>query len=388
MRVLEGAEEYWIINDGQYARADKLELARHGLTVNDFQHMVLQAQDRQVVTPRPPYHVTLAISTRCDLRCPYCFQQTLGGDETPQRIAASDLDQRSTLEGIGAFVSTRMEAAGAAQVDLLLYGGEPLLRPKACLDALITFQGLGLRQCDMTTNGVGIRRALFSELVDAGLTDTQVSLDGWRADHDVTRSSKGGRPTYDRIIKNIESCNDLGIRWQFRINMTPQNLPALGDAIHDLASVTKSGTAQIMLAPVLGLSGIFDGTVEANAELAQRVVSLYEEALSSGLGIVMPGETRVCVDCGSLRGETGAVIAPDGQLYSCWETIGRPDYSVGDVWSGYTSNDSMLNSRWVHCGTLTDGGHGTGNDRYEETVAVGLLNLLRQAGALGANAAA
>lgn len=350
MRVLEAPDEFWVINAGHYARAVKAELQTQGLTVEDLKKAV---EDAPTVAAHQPYHVTLAVSTRCDLQCPYCFQQTLGVSNTPQRIAAGDLDDRQTLEAIEAFVAARMVDAGASQVDLLLYGGEPLLRPRACIDVLKRFQRLGLRRCDMTTNGVGIRPRLFSELVDAGLTDTQVSLDGWKAAHDATRSSKGGRPTYDRILENIESCNDLGIRWQFRINMTPANLSTLDAVVSDLAQRTKQGTAQIMLAPVLGLEGIFSGTVETNTDLAKRVIELYGLALESGLDIPIPGDSRACVDCGTPRGRTGAVIGPDGQLYSCWESIGRPDFSVGHVQVGYETDDAKahrsLGSLWhVH----------------------------------------
>lgn len=42
-----------------------------------------------------------------------------------------------------------------------------------------------------------------------------------------------------------------------------------------------------------------------------------------------------------------------------------------------------LTDRWVHCGTFTNGGHGTGDGAYETLVAIGRLNLLKQAGRLG-----
>lgn len=355
----------------------------HGLTVEELTSAVVGATKG---SDHSAYHVTLAVSTRCNLRCPYCFQQTFGQGKSPGRIAAGDLDQPGVLAAIEQFVSARMSDVGVNQVDLLLYGGEPLLRPRACLDAVSRFRSIGLGRCDMTTNGVGIRRSLFSELVDVGLTDTQVSLDGWKTAHDMTRSSKGGRPTYDRIIANIESCNDLGVRWQFRINMTPENLPTLDAVIRDLAAVTKQGTSQIMLAPVLGLKGTFYGTVKADAALAEKVLALYDVAIVSGLGIPIPGDSRACVDCGSPWGKTGAVIGPDGKLYSCWETIGRPEFSVGNVWSGYMENIPGMKSRWVTCGTLSD--NSADKSTYEDLVAIGRLNLLKATGALGVNVGA
>lgn len=380
MRVLEGADEYWVINGGQYACAAKDELGASGMSLHDLTHAVECAPTSHQA---PAYHVTLAVSTRCDLQCPYCFQQTLGTNLQPERIAAGDLDDQVTFDSIEKFVSARMSDASATQVDLLLYGGEPLLRPRACLEALARFGPLGLRRADMTTNGVGIRRGLFADLVNAGLTDTQVSLDGWKAAHDATRSTKGGRPTYDRILHNVETCKDLGIRWQFRINMTPTNLSTLDSVIHDLAQVARGGMSQIMLAPVLGLDGIFSGTVETNGELAKQVISLYGLALELGLTIPIPGDERACVDCGETRGGTGAVIGPDGELYSCWESIGRAEFSVGHVRTGYVKDEATLSERWVHCGSFTNGGHGTSDGMYETLVAIGRLNLLKQAGKLG-----
>ncbi len=55
-----------------------------------------------------------------------------------------------------------------------------------------------------------------------------------------------------------------------------------------------------------------------------------------------------CLYCGVIGGGSGTVINADGTLYSCWESVGRTGYEVGDLRTGYLPPD-QLDGRWVDC---------------------------------------
>src|SRR5262245_36342270 len=79
--------------------------------------------------PEPPYSLTVLTTTACNLGCAYCFQNTEQdptGGPRPPRIANSALN-RDTVRRILDLVARRMADAGLTELDVHLFGGEPLL---------------------------------------------------------------------------------------------------------------------------------------------------------------------------------------------------------------------------------------------------------------------
>ena len=108
-------------------------------------------------------------------------------------------------------------------------GGEPLIyKDIVKLIELITKNGL---KASLNTNGWLLTKEKFKELVDAGLLIVNLSIDSPDAkEHDELRRLPG---LFDRAIKQIKQCKDLGIPFKLNIRMvlSKHNYKKVGDMI-------------------------------------------------------------------------------------------------------------------------------------------------------------
>lgn len=299
-----------------------------------------------------PYAVTVLTATSCNLGCGYCFQNTGANPATPfapRRIEKSLLDGPTVAE-IQRFVEDQMSSGGYDELSVLLFGGEPLLNPTGTLDLLAALHPLGLVDADMVTNAVLLTPTLAGRLREAGLCRAQVTFDGHRDDHNATRRDHAGRGSYDTILTNLRSVSravpELG--WTFRVNVTASNLGGIRRLIDDIADLGVAD-AETYLALVDDVGAGFTDVLTYSEDLSIRFEGLVDHALAQGVSI-QPFFNSVddCRYCGTIGGETGAVVNADGTLYSCWENAGRPEWAVGHVRRGYLPR-AALESRWVAC---------------------------------------
>jgi len=113
-----------------------------------------------------------------------------------------------------------MERAGTDALHILLFGGEPLLNAKGAVHLLQQARTLRLRSAEMATNGTLLTAAVAHRLAEAGLTRLQITFDGDPTSHDTLRVTRNGRPTFDKILRNIRAASavasyELAVRHTF-----------------------------------------------------------------------------------------------------------------------------------------------------------------------------
>ncbi|MGW7291736.1 radical SAM protein [Streptomyces xiamenensis] len=313
---------------------------------------------RQVLTQRgffarrrPPFGLTVLTATSCNLGCPYCFQNTESADEAvnsfaPARIKRHLLTQEDT-ERIAAFAQQRMQYLGRDRISLVIFGGEPLLNPRGCVNLLKVLGPLNLEDATMISNCVLLTPRIAQELSAAGLQRIQVSFDGGEEEHNNTRYDHRGSGTYEKIFSNIDrAMRETGLEWQFRANISHRNIDGIEQLIDDLASLPASGSFRPALVDDYGIGYANELDYE---DLAERFIKLIDRALDAGLHVPILGvPVSRCVHCSGFAGASGSVINADGTLYSCWETAGKPGWEVGDVTEGYLP-EADIRDRWVAC---------------------------------------
>ena len=140
-----------------------------------------------------PQMVALNVTTRCNLRCIHCYNDSGGGP-------CGDLGREALL-------SVAAEVAALRPFNVCLCGGEPLCRPDILdvIDALCPHVG----RVTMVTNGFAVTKALAEALSAHGLAAVQVSLDGAYAwQHDSLRGVPGA---FDRAQAAIRFFRQAGI---------------------------------------------------------------------------------------------------------------------------------------------------------------------------------
>ena len=145
----------------------------------------------------------------CNFMCGYCYEDFKRGEMSYE-----------LRKGIVQFVRKNITRYKKLQVGW--FGGEPTMAmdtvrylskefKEICKAAKKTYSG------SMTTNGYNLTLDLFEELIEMGIYEYQVTLDGPKDIHDNLRPHKNGKGSFDVIIKNLlEIKNNIKCRF-FRI---------------------------------------------------------------------------------------------------------------------------------------------------------------------------
>lgn len=161
--------------------------------------------------------LTIMPTEKCNFRCVYCYEDFKIGKM-----------KQETLDGIKALIS--QSAPELKKLIIQWFGGEPTLNPKGIKEisehivALQKEYGF-LYKAHMTTNAYVMDKAMFSEFVDLGIIDYQISLDGMPEQHNKTRIKANGDATFDTIWKNLCSYQEIKSEFNivFRLHVMQEN---------------------------------------------------------------------------------------------------------------------------------------------------------------------
>ncbi|CAN5236013.1 GTP 3',8-cyclase MoaA [soil metagenome] len=146
---------------------------------------------------RVAHDLRVSITEKCSLRCTYCMPEA--GLPAIARENLLTPDEIARLVGIG--------ARDLGITDVRFTGGEPLMR--ADLAEIIAKSSAVARgaSISMTTNAIGLDHRI-RELVDAGLTRINISLDTVDRDHFARLTRRDRLPS---VFAGIRAAQDAGI---------------------------------------------------------------------------------------------------------------------------------------------------------------------------------
>lgn len=154
---------------------------------------------------------------KCNFRCKYCYEDFAMGRMSPVVVA-----------GIKALIHER--SADLRRLHISWFGGEPLLAKDIVLDVSHFAQHCSFErgieyQSSMTTNGFLLTAATHTEMLAAGITQFQISLDGDEKHHDISRPLANGRGTYKTIMQNLSDilASDATFQVTLRLHITNEN---------------------------------------------------------------------------------------------------------------------------------------------------------------------
>ncbi|WP_062209196.1 radical SAM protein [Streptomyces sp. NBRC 109706] len=384
-RLLPGAKNWWFLGPGGVARLRDGHVTPEGALRPDARRQ-LRESGLLATTAVRSYALTVLTSTHCNLGCGYCFQniaQDPTGGSRPPRMPQTRLTS-ATITSVLDFTRRQMAAVGLEKLRILLFGGEPLLNPKGCLELLERARDFGLDSAWMISNATLLTPALAGQLGALGLDSIQVTFDGDRPDHDrirIARADGGG--TYDTIVRNIARASQVSeIGWRLRVNVSQENFDGIDGLLERLATDVDPGRCTLYFARVGDVGIGYANDLLHNGELAATFSRWQRRALDLGFTVSRPDAHRVCATCGHTGGRYGAVVSADGTLASCWETAGKPDWDVGSVTDGYLP-DETTRERWVGCEDLYRYHDDAPTLRtFRDSVDAALLDYLHETGRL------
>lgn len=213
--------------------ATQQDLARGGFLAKDGvdEEALLSARFLKDMNETSFLTLCIAPTMACNLRCVYCYEEH-------EPIRMSDEVEEAVLR----FVRRRYDRYRFEDLEILWYGGEPLLeieRMESLTRKLTGWcAGHGVRyHASITTNATLVDSSVASRLEKMGIANAMPTLDGCEHHHDLRRpkASKGG--SYHETLAGIEALSAAGIHVDANLNLgwdTVDDYRGLSDEIGKL----------------------------------------------------------------------------------------------------------------------------------------------------------
>jgi uncharacterized protein len=312
--------------------------------------------DDEPFEPPAVHALSLAVAQTCNLACSYCYAQQgeFGG---AARSMPLEVAERSVDLLVG-------RAEPGTRVNLAFLGGEPLVNRDVLRAATRRAAALASRRgvsvtFSITTNGTLLTEEDGEFFEEHGFAVT-ISLDGPREAHDALRPFRGGRSSYDVVMRRAAPLLALQRRMQVsaRVTVTPTNLMVrqtldelVAAGFHSvgfsamLSSPSGAGELQredleVLLGEMIDCGREFERQVRAGRRypFANLVNALRE----IGKGTHRP------YPCGAGAGYFG--VSAEGALSACHRFVGDDAGAMGSVQEGVDRGRQMrwLTGRHVH----------------------------------------
>ena len=183
----------------------------------------------------------------CNLDCEYCF--FLSKD---QLYPGSDFRMDPTVHE--AYLSQLLAAHGDAdEVVVAFQGGEPTMMGVDFFRRTIELERRYARPGQQILNTMQTNATLLDDDWGEFLREHSVlvgiSIDGPRAMHDAYRVDKGGKPTYDRVIRGLDVLKRHGVEWNALTTVNSAN----GDHGREVYTFLRDelGASFVQLIPIV-----------------------------------------------------------------------------------------------------------------------------------------
>lgn len=295
------------------------------------------------------YEVKVKLLSACDYRCRMC-----GHWREP-------VERLSTQEALGVL----RDAASLGARSVIFSGGEPTLH-EGLVECVREAARLGLR-VTLATNGGGLAPGRLESLLEAGVAQLNVSVDGPSAEvHDRIRGMPG---SFDAILRGARRAADLGRPVALKTVVTRTSyarlaqMPRLADLapLCSLSFTLVTANEPVMQPLTLGRADLdrwfFEVLPSALEGAAARglpvklfpifrgLYGLRPAALAGVLRAARSADFAAELDafaqgrygeafaarerCPVLRGKV--LVRPDGGVFFCCEVSHAGDYRMGDV---------------------------------------------------------
>jgi uncharacterized protein len=185
----------------------------------------------------------------------------------------------------------------------------------------------------MTTNGYLLSPSTFKELVEAGVTSYQISLDGPENIHNLTRIKANGEGTFERIWSNLISIKNSdyqNVNILLRIHLTKDNLSSMSKFMLELRNhFVGDPRFKILLKPVGRLGGANDSKLNLiNNNEEESIIKQLKTLLYQNSPKINDFETdNICY----ASRPNSIAIRSDGSLVKCTVALKNERNIIGNI---------------------------------------------------------
>lgn len=326
----------------------KNELVKHGYLISKDKNeeYALKINNAKTILNEKYLQLIIMPTEQCNFRCKYCYETFEKGKMSIQlQDAIIRYVQKNILNYIGLSVTW--------------FGGEPLM----ALDVIEYLSDNFIKICKsakrtymsgMTTNGYNLTPDIFEKLYKLKILSYQITIDGFKTQHDNQRVFMDGSGTFDRIVDNlikIKQVKAFGAVFNIRTNYTKSIIENI-DAFLEFYKQTFGDDSRF---------GLY---IQQAADYGgNKINNFYDQLLSSNHTLVLKKMKEYGITLGRLSHfnelnceistcyaakENSYVIGSDGTIYKCTVHFDMPDNNVGNLdENGYMHlNDNLR--KWIN----------------------------------------
>lgn len=304
----------------------------------------MTTEQAEPIKAPPSFHIMLKPrGAICNLDCKYCYFLS-----KENLYPGSDFVMADEL--LEDFTRQYIEAQRVSEVTFNWQGGEPTLMGLGFFKKAIAYQRQyrksGMRiQNALQTNGITLDTE-WCRFFKKNNFLIGISIDGPRDLHDVYRVDKGGRPTFDRVMRGLELLKQHRVDFNVLTTVNAANAHYPVDVYRFLRD--EVGTRFIQFIPIVErdnetgfqegdettprsvgskqygqfLKAVFDEWVQH--DVGRVFVQIFDVALAAWLG-VRPGLCVFEETCGG-----ALAIEHNGDLFACDHFV-EPDHKLGNL---------------------------------------------------------
>lgn len=280
--------------------------------------------------------LTIMVTEDCNFGCPYCYEKN------KQTVDMSPETMDRLLEFIHGFKLLK-------QINIVWFGGEPLMRFDIIQELSRKFQSLEIPyRSAIITNGWLLTDAVTTALDELKVDMIQVTIDGPPDIHNKKRFHLEQGDSFDVIQANLDRLM-LVEKWpgllQLNYIVDKTNASFYGDTFDYWTNRYQGCNVR------LGATFI-DSTERGSRDMGcafdrEQEIAFYldQYPLHQGKGLQYFPKKHISGCCASH--ENAFVVGAEGQLYKCWDDVGKKNMEVGSIYRDPTNQNQSLTTRYL-----------------------------------------
>ena len=269
--------------------------------------------------------LVIAPTLYCNFACPYCYEKNLPNEQMDDVV----------IDMLINFIKQR--ESDFKQLEICWHGGEPLTAIGTIEKILHRIRDeINIKFCghSIVTNGYLINEKVLECFEKYPLGYIQITIDGNETTHNQNRISKNGKPTFTKIIENIDTLiqrfpkTRIGVRMNIHKNNVDEFIP-----LYEILS-KRWEKGKVSIYPAFVMNNASCKVPCFNSiEKTEFLYEIYKKIGKKYSEIDMKIKTGNC----TAIYENSFVIDPKGNIFKCWADVGISKKRIGTLNEGITN---------------------------------------------------
>lgn len=297
--------------------------------LNEIRQLQIEAEKLNTAENRV-LGLTIAPTLDCNFRCSYCYEK---------RSEKRNTMTTEVQEDLLTFIKNNLK--GKSGLSVCWYGGEPTLT----LSIIENLSEQIIKICEeakksyfasMITNGFLLTAKNIKIINKCRITALQITLDGLKTDHDKRRIHKNGNGTFDTIVNNLIENYDILPFVSLRVNTDRLNKNSVFELYNFFKDLNMLDKIAVYPGKISNIDDCYNKDSCLSSEDYSELAFNFSKITNESVQNLIP--SRILARC-TADSDHSFVIGPKGELYKCWDDIGKKEYATGDIRTGWNENN-------------------------------------------------